>query len=94
MQLWDIKSFLDAFSGYNQIPLTEQDQIHTSFVTNQCLYSYRVISFGLKNVRANYQKFVNMVLKDKIGSTVEVYIDDMVVKSTPRVTHLQSPRCL
>lgn len=47
-------SFLDAFLGYNQVPLKEQDQIHMSFITNKALYCYRVIPFGLKNKGTTY----------------------------------------
>ena len=52
-------SFMDAFSGYNQILLDEDDQEKTSFVTSQGLYYYKVMSFGLKNARASYQRLVN-----------------------------------
>jgi len=52
-------SFMDALSGYNQILLDEDDQEKTSFVTNQGLYCYKVMPFGLKNARASYQRLVN-----------------------------------
>ena len=47
-------SFMDAFSGYNQIRMDEADQEKTSFVTNQGLFYYKVMSFGLKNAGATY----------------------------------------
>ena len=47
-------SFMDAFSGYNQIPTFEQDEENTTFITNQCLFCYMVMSFGLKNAGATY----------------------------------------
>ena len=47
-------TFMDAFSGYNQILMTEEDQEKTAFVTSQGLYCYRVMSFGLKNAGATY----------------------------------------
>lgn len=72
-------SFLDTFFRYNQIPLQEEDQIHTSFVIDWILYCYRVMPFGLKNIGATYQKFVNTIFKDLIGVTVEVYIINLVV---------------
>ena len=47
-------SFMDAFSGYNQIRMNETDQEKTSFVTSQGLFCYKVMSFGLKNAGATY----------------------------------------
>ena len=52
-------SFMDAFSGYNQIKMDEVDQEKTSFITSQGLLYYKVISFGLKNVSATYQRLMN-----------------------------------
>ena len=52
-------SFMDAFSGYNQILMNEDNQEKTSFVTSQGLYYYKVMPFGLKNVGATYQILVN-----------------------------------
>ena len=72
---------MDAFSGYNQICMNEEDQEKTAFVTNQGLYCYKVMSFGLKNVRATYQRLVNQMFNKKIGWNMEVYVDDMLVKS-------------
>ena len=47
-------SFMDAFSGYNQILMDEDNQEKTSFVTSQWLYCYKVMPFGLKNAGATY----------------------------------------
>ena len=74
-------SFLDAFQGYHQIVLVAEDQEKTSFITPEANYHYTVMPFGLKNARATYQRMMTRMFKDKIGSTVEVYINDMVVKS-------------
>ena len=52
-------SFMDAFSGYNQIRMHEDDQEKTSFVTSQGLFCYRVMAFGLKNASATYQRLMN-----------------------------------
>ena len=56
-------------------------QEHTSFITNCGLYCYKVISFDLKNAGAIYQRLVNMMFKEQIDKIVEVYVDDMLVKS-------------
>ena len=58
-------TFMDAFSGYNQIQMAEKDQEKTAFVTNQGLYCYRVMPFGLKNTGATYQRLVNQMFKKK-----------------------------
>ncbi|KAL5570533.1 hypothetical protein UlMin_027108 [Ulmus minor] len=51
----ELLSFMDAYSGYNQIQMHEEDQEHTAFLTNQGLYCYKVMPFGLKNAGATYQ---------------------------------------
>lgn len=78
----EILSFLDTFSGYNQISMVIPDQEKTAFVTDRGLYCYKVMPFGLKNVRTTYQQLVNLMIKDQIGKNIEVYVEDMLVKST------------
>ena len=84
----ELLSFMDAFSGYNQISMDLDDQEKTSFVTAQGTYCYRVMSFGLKNAGATYQRLVNRMFQKQIGATMEVYIDDMLVKSTTAGLHI------
>ena len=79
---------MDAFSGYNQISMDPDDQEKTSFVTAQRTYCYRVMPFGLKNAGATYQRLVNRMFQKQIGATMEVYIDDMLVKSTTADLHI------
>ena len=81
-------SFMDAFSGYNQILMDEDDQEKTSFVTSQGLYCYKVMPFGLKNAGATYQRLVNRMFSHQIGRNVEVYVDDMLLKSKDKANHL------
>ena len=84
-------SFMDAYSGYNEIPMFEPDQEHTSFITDRGLYCYIGMSFGLLNAGATYQRLVNKMFKAQIGKTMEVYVDDMLVKTkeaSDHVTHL------
>ena len=76
-----ILTFMDAFSGYNQIQMAEEDQKKTAFITNQGLYCYRVMPFGLKNAGATHQRLVNQMFSKQIGRNVEVYVDDMLIKS-------------
>ena len=87
----ELLSFMDAFSGYNQINMDPSDQEKTSFVTGQGTYCYQVMPFGLKNAGATYQRLVNKMFQKQIGAFMEVYIDDMLVKSVkvePHITHL------
>ncbi|KAL5571760.1 hypothetical protein UlMin_021357 [Ulmus minor] len=86
----ELLSFMDAYSGYNQIRMHEEDQEHTAFLTNQGLYCYKVMPFGLKNAGATYQRLVNKMFKDQIGKTMEVYVDDMLVKILKTEEHIQN----
>ena len=88
----ELLSFMDAFSGYNQISMDPDDQEKTSFVTAQGTYCYRVMPFGLKNAGATYQRLVNRIFQKQIGTTMEVYIDDMLVKSTTDELHISHLR--
>ena len=81
-------NFMDAFSSYNQIILNEADQEKTSFVTSQGLFCYKVMSFGLKNAGATYQRPMNRMFSHQIGRNMQVYVDDMLVKSTREDDHL------
>ncbi|KAK2397192.1 hypothetical protein QL285_058795 [Trifolium repens] len=82
-------SFMDAYSGYNQIKMNPTDAPHTAFMTNTCNYFYNVMPFGLKNAGATYQRLMDRVFSEQIGKNLEVYIDDMVVKTTEKGEHDQ-----
>ena len=56
---YHVLSFKDAFSGYNQIMMDPADQEKMTFITDEGLYCYRIIPFGLKNIGATYQRLVN-----------------------------------
>ncbi|XP_012852376.1 PREDICTED: uncharacterized protein LOC105971987 [Erythranthe guttata] len=84
----ELLSFLDAYQGYNQIFLALEDQERASFITDQGIYCYQVMPFGLKNAGATYQRLVNKMFADQIGKNMEVYIDDMLVKSVKVSDHL------
>ena len=82
-----IPSFLDAFSGYHHIPMHPPDMEKTTFITPHELYYYNVMPFGLKNAGATYQRMVIKIVQPLIGKSMEVYIDDMLVKSKERPDH-------
>ena len=80
-------SFLDAFSGYHQNPMYTSDAEKTSFITPHGILCYNVMSFGLKNVGVTYQWLVTKMFRPLLGKTMEVYIDDMLVKSKQHLDH-------
>uniref|UniRef100_A0A2N9GWW3 RNase H type-1 domain-containing protein n=1 Tax=Fagus sylvatica TaxID=28930 RepID=A0A2N9GWW3_FAGSY len=82
-------SFLDAFQGYHQIALRSEDQEKTAFITPRGVFCYKVMPFGLKNAGATYQRMVTKMFSELLGKTVEVYIDDMVVKSVKGTDHME-----
>ena len=81
-------SFMDASSGYNLIRMDETNQEKTSFVTSQGLFCYKVMPFELKNARATYQRLVSHMFRSQIGRNVEVYVDNMLLKTQDEGIHL------
>jgi hypothetical protein len=75
-------AFLHCYSGYHQIALHPDDEDKTTFITPYGIYSYKVMTFGLKNAGATYQKAIQKCLKSQIGKNVKAYVDDVVVKTT------------
>ena len=77
-------SFMDGFSGYNQIMMAVIDNIKTAFIIEWGTYCYKVMPFGLKNARATYQRAATALCHDMMHKEVEVYVDNMMVKSEMR----------
>jgi hypothetical protein len=89
-----ILSFLDGNTSYNQIFMAEEDISKTTLI---CLgfvglFEWIVMTFGLKNAGATYQRAMNLIFHDLLGIIVEVYIDDIVVKSASLNSHLADLR--
>jgi hypothetical protein len=89
-----VLSFLDGNAGYNQIFMTEEDMYKTAF---RCpsfvgLFEWVVMTFGLKNTDATYQRAMNLIFHELLGIIIEVYIDDIVVKSASLDSHLTDLR--
>jgi len=78
-------SFLDAFSGYNQIKMHPMDEEKTAFMTERSCYCYKVMPFGLKNEGATYQRLMDKVLAPMLRRNVQAYVDDMVVTSLENI---------
>ena len=83
-------SFLDAFYGYHQIPLALDNQKKTTFFTPIGNYHYKVMPFGLKNAGSIYQRMMTKMFKSQMGKNIEVYIDNMVVKSKIVSEHIEN----
>ncbi|CAL8989853.1 unnamed protein product [Prunus brigantina] len=81
-------SFMDGFSGYNQIKMAPEDQEKTAFRTPKGIYCYTVMPFGLKNAGATYQRAMTSIFNDMLHNTIECYVDDLVVKTRKREHHL------
>jgi hypothetical protein len=83
-------NFLDGNAGYNQIFMAEGDVAKTVF---RCpgfvgLFEWVVMTFGLKNAEATYQRAMNLIFHDLLGVLLKVYIDDLVIKLTSFEEHL------
>jgi hypothetical protein len=85
----NLLTFMDAFLGYNQIVMDENDQEKMSFITSKGLFCYKVMPFQLMNARATYQRLMNKIFYNQIRRNVEVYIDDMLVKTKDEDKHLE-----
>jgi hypothetical protein len=84
-------SFMDGNAGYNQICMAIEDISKTAF---RCpghigLFEWIVMTFGLKNAGATYQRAMNYIFHELIGKIVEIYIDDVVIKSLNHDSHLE-----
>ena len=89
-----LKSFVDGFAGYNKIKMHPDHQDKTAFITPWGTYCYTLMPFGLKNAGATYQKAAIAIFHDMIHKEVEVYVDDMIIKSRDREGHIPALRAL
>jgi hypothetical protein len=83
-------SFMDGNADYNQIFMAPEDIHKTAFRVPGVvgLFKYVVMTFGLKSAGATYQRAMNYIYHDLIGKLVEIYINDVVVKSKSTRGHL------
>ena len=82
-----LQVLLKGYSGYFQINIAEEDQKKTTFVTPWGCFAYRVMTFGLINAPATFQRFMNHVFQPYFGKSIRVYIDDFCIYSM-RALHL------
>lgn len=83
-----VVSFLDSISGYHRILMNSEDAKKNTFITDKGVFCYKIMLFGLKNIGVTYQRLMTEIFKDLIGTMVEVYVDDIVVKSCTVEDHL------
>ena len=78
-----ILSLLDDYSGYNQIYIAKNDVSKTTFQCRGALgtHEWIIMSFGLKNVGTTYQRTMIIIFHDLFGKFMQVYIDDVILKS-------------
>ena len=81
-------SFMDDFSGYNQIKMAPEDMEKTTFVTMWGTFCYKVMSFGLKNVGATYQRAMVTLFYYLMHKEIKFYVDDMIAKSRKEDEHI------
>ncbi|KAG8475167.1 hypothetical protein CXB51_031741 [Gossypium anomalum] len=86
---YSLFSFMDGFSGYNQIKIHPEDMEKTTFVTMWRTFCYKVMPFGLKNAGATYQRAMVTLFHDMMHKKIEVYVDDMIAKSRTEKEHVQ-----
>jgi hypothetical protein len=87
----ELPSLLDAYLGYDKIPLVVADQPATTFITPFGCFCYVKISFGLKNARSTYQRCMPSCFKGQIGCNLEVYVNDIVVKTQQNNSLIADP---
>ena len=79
---------MDGFSGYNQIKMAPKDMEKITFITLWGTFYYKVMSFGLKNAGATYERAMVALIHDMMHKEIEVYVDDMIAKSRTEEEHL------
>ncbi|GJR21985.1 reverse transcriptase domain-containing protein [Tanacetum coccineum] len=75
------KCFLDSYKGYHQIKMVKEDEEKTAFITSQGKYCYSKMPCGLRNAGATYQRLVDKAFHKQVGRNLEVYVDDLDIKS-------------
>ncbi|GJW19901.1 reverse transcriptase domain-containing protein [Tanacetum coccineum] len=86
---YPFKCFLDAYKGYHQIQMAKSDEEKTAFHTSQGVNCYTKMPFGLKNAGVTYQRPVDKAFDSQVGRNIEVYVDDLVIKSHTKTEMLR-----
>ncbi|KAL0319759.1 UNVERIFIED_CONTAM: putative enzymatic polyprotein [Sesamum radiatum] len=84
----ELLSMMDASQGYHQIMLAPEDSKKVNFISSSGTFYYVAMPFKLKNAGATYQRLVDKIFGPQIGRNIEVYVDDMLVKSKTAEDHI------
>jgi hypothetical protein len=86
----DLLDFLDAYFGFHQIPMSREDEEHTTFITVDDLFCYVSMPYGLKNVLPTFVRAMHKTFNDLIRDLIEVYVNGIVVKIKSRASLLDN----
>ena len=86
---YELLFFMDAYSCYNQIPMFPPNSVKMAFITPKGMYCYKIKPFRLKNEGATYQHMMARLFEPLLGKSMEIYIDDMLVKSEIKGNHIR-----
>ncbi|KAL0463262.1 UNVERIFIED_CONTAM: hypothetical protein Slati_0213800 [Sesamum latifolium] len=81
--------YVGRLAGYHQIILAPEDHKRVSFITSGDTFCYVAMPFGLKNTGATYQRLMDKIFRLQLGRNMEVYVDDMLVKSKEANSHVE-----
>lgn len=85
-------SFLDGYSGYNQVLVEYEDRLKTVFTTKWGTFAYKRMPFGLINAGATFQRAMDIAFRELIGRSIIIYMDDLTVFSKERESHIKDLR--
>ena len=83
---------LDLLSGYWQVEMAKEDREKTAFCTQEGLFEFKVMPFGLCNAPATFQRLMDLILAGVQWSTCLVYIDDIVIPGRTSEEHMGNLR--
>ena len=87
-----VMSFLDCYSGYNQVMVEEEDRLKTTFTTKWGTFSYRRMPFDLINAGATFQRAMDDDFRDLVKKCIIIYMDDLTIFSRCREDHISDLR--
>lgn len=85
-------SFMDSYSGNNQIKMAEGDANRITFHLDGDIYHYTVMPFGHINAGTTYKRMLNKLFAGMIGVTMEAYLDNVMAKSIKGISHVEDMR--
>jgi hypothetical protein len=86
----DLLCFLDAYSGFHQIPMSREGEEHITFSTVDGMYCYTFMPYGLKNALPTFVRVMHKTFRELIRDIIEVYVDDIIVKIKLRTSLLDN----